>query len=44
MHASLMFLEDDFDKVPDFLASKGIDSDELHQHFYFHQEWWRERV
>jgi hypothetical protein len=44
MHASLIFLEDDFDKVADFLASKGIDPDELHQHFYFHQEWWRERV
>jgi hypothetical protein len=43
IHASLVFMEDDFDKVAEFLVCKCIGPDELYEYFYFHREWWRER-
>jgi hypothetical protein len=43
IHASLVFMEDDFDKVAEFLVCKCIGPDELYEYFYFYREWWRER-
>jgi len=42
IHASWVFVEDDFDKVADFLVCKGTDPEELYEHFYFNRKWWKE--
>jgi len=40
IHASYVFMGDDYQRVADFLIANGIPEEDLLEHFYFNREWW----